>query len=38
MKKLVYGVLAIAAIGMFAACQKEGTFNHKEKIANVYEE
>jgi hypothetical protein len=38
MKKLVYGVLAIAAIGMFAACQKEGTFNPKEKIANVYEE
>ena len=38
MKKLVYGVLAIAAIGMFAACQKDGKYNPKEKIANVYEE
>ncbi|MBP5190892.1 MAG: hypothetical protein J6031_08280 [Bacteroidales bacterium] len=38
MKKLFCGLMAIAAIGMFAACQKEGTFNPKEKIANVYEE
>lgn len=38
MKKLICGLMTIAAIGMFAACQKEGTFNPKEKIANVYEE
>ena len=38
MKKLVYGAIAIAAIGMFAACQKDGKYNPKEKIDNVYEE
>ena len=38
MKKLFYGALAIAAIGMFAACQKDGKYNPKEKIANIYEE
>lgn len=38
MRKFVYGIIAIAAIGMFAACQKDGKYNPQKKIANVYEE
>lgn len=38
MKKLFYCTLAVAVMSLFAACQKDGKFNPKEKIANVYEE
>lgn len=38
MKRIVYCAIALAAITLFAACQKDGKFNPKEKIANVYEE
>ena len=38
MKKTIYCTLAVAVISLFAACQKDGKYNPKEKIANVYEE
>lgn len=38
MKRIVYCAIALAAITLFAACQKDGKYNPKEKIANVYEE
>lgn len=38
MKKVFYCTLAVAVISLFAACKKDGKYNPKEKIANVYEE
>ena len=38
MKRVFFCAIALAAITLFAACQKDGKYNPKEKIANVYEE
>lgn len=38
MKKTTFGILAVAAVCLFAACtEKEGIYNPKKKIANVYQ-